>query len=363
LIKRPTIADVARRAGFSPAAVSRWLNGSMQLPAATGDKIRDAVEALNYRPHAQARRLSRGRSDTLGIVVPDISNPFFALIASEAERVATEAGFDLVIWSSRNLIARELACFDRLASGYIDGLILITNHEDDGRLAAAINGQKSRVVIVDEDVKNARAPRFFVENEDGGYRATKHLVDRGHRHILHIGGPKGVMSAIERGAGWLRALADASIVSSADWRIFTEYEVGPATEAAAAIFRLPARPTAVFAGSDAIALGVLTQARAHNVEIPADMSLVGFDGMPIIDLLGPPLTSVAQPIDALGRLGAEQLLRMLNGSTDPEASVRLPVTLVPRHSVGAPSRHFGPVNEAHIHRTAGIVPQAINQGE
>ncbi|MBI2718991.1 MAG: LacI family DNA-binding transcriptional regulator [Rhizobiales bacterium] len=363
MLRRPTIADVARRAGLSPAAVSRWLNGSMQLPAATGDKIREAVEALDYRPHAQARRLSRGRSDTIGIVVPDISNPFFAVIAGEAERVATDAGLDLVIWSSRNLITRELACFDRLASGFIDGLILITNHEDDGRLAVAINRNKGRVVIVDEDVRGVHAPRFFVENEDGGYQATKHLIERGHRHILHIGGPSGVMSAIERAAGWKHALADASITPSANWQIFTEYEVGLATEAAAAIFRLSPRPTAVFAGSDAIALGVLTQARAQNVAIPADMSLAGFDGMPIVDLLGPPLTSIAQPIDVLGRLGAEQLIRMLNGAADSAAPIRLPVTLVVRGSVSAPSHRLGFASQTPIHRTGGMIPQSINQGE
>jgi LacI family transcriptional regulator len=362
-VKRPTISDVAQHAGLSPAAVSRWLNGSMQLPPATAERIRRAVDHLDYRPHAQARRLSRGRADALGIVVPDISNPFFALIASEAERVATKAGLDLVIWSSRNLIERELGCFDRLASSFIDGLILITNHEDDGRLAAAIDRHKNRVVIVDEDVRNTSAPKFFVENEFGGYQATKHLIDHGHRHILHIGGPRGVMSAIERASGWKRALLEAAIEPRADWQIFTEYEVGPATESASAIFRRSPRPTAVFAGSDAIALGVLTQARAHHVSIPSDMSLAGFDGMPIIDLLGPPLTSIAQPIDALGRLSAEKLIEMLGGESETAKTVRLPVALVRRSSVSIPKQEIGPAAPAPTNRMAGMFPQSINKGE
>ncbi len=360
LLKRPTISDVARRAGLSPAAVSRWLNGSMRLPEATGDRIRGAVEALGYRPHAQARRLSQGRSDTIGIVLPDISNPFFALIAGEAERVATASGLDLVIWSSRNLIARELACFDRLASGFIDGLILITNHEDDGRLAAAINQHQGRVVIVDEDVRGALAPRFFVENETGGYQATQHLIDRGHRHILHIGGPSGVMSAVERGKGWRRALAEAAIDPPASWHICTEYELGPAIAAAAAIFRLSPRPSAVFAGSDAIALGVLTQARAQNVAVPAGMSLVGFDGMPINDLLGPPLTSIAQPIDELGHLGAEQLVRMLGGAAEAAAPIWLPVALVERGSVSVPFQNTGSARQAPTYRASRNGP-AVDQ--
>lgn len=335
----------------------------MQLPPATAERIRRAVDDLDYRPHAQARRLSRGRADALGIVVPDISNPFFALIASEAERVAAKAGFDLIIWSSRNLIERELACFDRLASSFIDGLILITNHEDDGRLAAAIERHKNRVVIVDEDVRNTSTPKFFVDNEFGGYLATKYLIDHGHRHILHIGGPRGVMSAIERAEGWKRALHDAAIEPRADWQVFTEYEVGPATESAGDVFRRVSRPTAIFAGSDAIALGVLAQARAHHVSIPAEMSLVGFDGMPIIDLLGPPLTSIAQPIDALGRLGAEKLVEMLNGESEAAKPIRLPVTLVPRSSVSSPKQGIGPGSPAPINRVAGMFPRSINKGE
>ncbi len=288
---------------------------------------------LDYRPNAQARRLSRGRAEAIGIVVPDISNPFFALIAGEAERVAVAAGYDLVIWSSRNLIERELACFERLASGFIDGLILITNHEDDGRLAAEVNRHKGRAVIVDEDVTNAAAPRFFVENETGGYAATRHLIEQGHRLIAHIGGPIGVMSAIERARGWRRALGEAGLAAPDGWHVFTEYEVEPATRAASVLFELDPRPTAIFAGSDAIALGVMTEARARSVAIPADISLVGFDGLPIVDLLGPPLSSVAQPIDELGRLAAERLVAMIEGQVFDDGTSRLPVRLIDRASV------------------------------
>lgn len=363
MAKKTTILDVARLAGLSPAAVSRWLNGTMQLPQATGEKIRLAVKSLDYSPQAHARRLSRGRADAIGIIVPDISNPFFALIASEAERVATASGLDMVIWSSRNLIERELACFDRLATGFIDGLIIITNHEDDGRLAAALNKHVGRVVIVDEDIKHAKAPRFFVENEKGAYEATRHLIEHGHRHILHIGGPRGVMSAIERFNGWKRALNEAGIQPLENWWLNTEYEVGPATEAAAAIFRQSPRPTAVFAGSDAIALGVLTQARNHHVSIPAELSLVGFDGMPIIDLLGPPLTSIAQPIDTLGRLAATELIAGLAGQVDIDKTVREHVCLVQRSSVAKLSHSVRPDAPVSGYRMAGITSQSINKGD
>lgn len=336
--RKTTIADVARHAGMSQAAVSRWLNGKLSLPPASADRIRQAVDILDYQPNAQARRLSKGRSDTIGIIVPDLSNPFFALIASEAEQALAEHGYDLVIWSSRNQPDNELKCFERLSSGLVDGMLLITNHADDGRLAAVINKHARRTVIIDEDVPGALAPRFFVENEAGGYAATRHLLDHGHRFILHIGGPRNVMSATERAKGWQRALAEAGLTPEPGWRIHTEYEVDPAFQAANAIFTRPDRPSAVFAGSDAIALGVMMQARAHGVSIPQDISLVGFDGMPIVDLLGPPLTSVAQPIDELGRRGALSLLALLDGTNTNFETHRLPVGLVSRSSAAAPRK-------------------------
>ena len=350
--RKTTIADVARHAGMSQAAVSRWLNGKLSLPPATADRIRHAVELLDYQPNAQALRLSRGRADTIGIIVPDLSNPFFALIASEAEQALAEHGYDLVIWSSRNQPDNELKCFERLSSGLVDGMLLITNHADDGRLAAAINKHARRTVIIDEDVPGAMAPRFFVENETGGYAATRHLLQQGHRHILHIGGPRDVMSAMERAAGWRRALKEAGIAPQKDWHIFTEYEVAPAFEAANAIFTCSGRPSAVFAGSDAIALGVMMQARAHQASIPQDISLVGFDGMPIVDLLGPPLTSVAQPIDELGRRGALALVALLDGTNTNFETHRLPVGLVSRSSAAAPGKTHALQDEPSTERRA-----------
>jgi LacI family transcriptional regulator len=338
------------------------LNGKLSLPPASADRVRHAVDLLDYRPNAQARRLSKGRADTIGIIVPDLSNPFFALIASEAEQTVAEYGYDLVIWSSRNQPEKELTCFERMSTGLVDGLLLITNHADDGRLAAAINKHARRTVIIDEDVPGALAPRFFVENETGGYAATRKLLQLGHRYILHIGGPHDVMSAAERATGWRRALREAGIEPESSWRICTEYEVAPAFEAARAIFARKDRPTAVFAGSDAVALGVMMQARAHGVAIPADLSLVGFDGMPIVDLLGPPLTSVAQPIDELGRRGALALVGLLNGANTHFATHRLPVSLVSRSSDAAPGPALHAASKDLGKKGAGNSPGVHNIG-
>ena len=338
--RRPTISDVAVRAGVSPATGSRWLNGRIELPESTGDRIRIAVADLTYYPHAQARRLSSGKAEVIGIILPDIANPFFVLLAGEAERVAVAVGYDVVIWSTRNKVERELACFDRLASGYADGLILITKNEDDGCLAARIRSARDRVVIIDENVPGTDAPKFFVDNELGGYGATRHLLDHGHKLIAHIGRPMGVMSAIERAAGWRRALTESGNPPPDGWHIASEYEIEPARADARALFHLSPMPTSVFAGSEAIALGVMYAASERGLEIPVDLSLVGFDCMPINGLFGPPLTTIEQPIAQLGRLGAERLLSLI---VEPEAPrskhrvQRLPVKLAVRNSVAAPA--------------------------
>jgi LacI family transcriptional regulator len=263
-----------------------------------------------------------------------------------------------MIWSSRNQIDRELACFDRLLAGYIDGLLLITNHEDDGRLAERIAAATRRVVVVDEDVPQTAVPKIFVENELGGYLATRHLLEQGHRRIAHIGGPRGVMRAIERAKGWRCALSEAQVPAPAGWHILSEYEVERARADAAMLFDLFPMPTGVFAGSDAIALGVMYQARELGIAIPDNLSLVGFDAMPINELLGPPLTSIRQPIDSLGRLAAERLIAMIDGIGSPDGdTLRLPVSLVERGSVAAPREpsHRGSLTGTAKGSVAGTV--------
>lgn len=336
---RSTIGDVARRAGVSPTAVSRSLNGVIRLPPTTAGRIRKAATELGYHPHAQARSLSTGRAFAIGIIVPEIANPFFSMLAGAAEMIAVDAGYDVVIWSTRNVPEREHACFARLTSGYVDGVLLITNHADDGRLAREVKAASGRVVIVDEDVRGTRVPKIFVQNTTGGMLATRHLIERGHRRIGHIGGPAGVMSAIERAEGWRRGLSEAGLKPRSAWHICSEYEIAASRVDAGKLLDGDPELTAIFAGSDASALGVMYAARDRGLRIPDDLSLVGFDGMALGELLGPPLTSIVQPIAQLGTLAAENLMAMIAGPAErrkDDIVSRLDVRLEKRGSVAAP---------------------------
>jgi LacI family transcriptional regulator len=265
--------------------------------------------------------------------VPGIAKPSVALLA--AKKVAVAAGYVVVIWSSRNIEKRELACFGRFCAGYIDGLILIANRVDDGWFATRVAEARGRVVIVADG--QADALRIFVENEQGGYLATRDLIDMSHRRIVHVGGPARVMSAIERGGGRRRVLAEADGAAPREWHFYSECEFEPAHARACDAFSMRPPPPAMFAGTGVIALGVLTVAHHVGIRVPQDLSSVGFDVMPIVELLEAQMTSIAPPFRALGRLSAECLVTMIDGSGDPDPPVvLLPVELVSRDSVALP---------------------------
>ena len=328
-----TIRDVASHAGVSASTVSRYLNGSMTLPPETSARIERARKQLSYRPNQLAKRLSLGSSELIGLVTPEIGNPFFSALAAAAEDEARLAGFSLLIISTGGDPRIEIASIDRLDSRHVDGLIVMTNRPDDGRLREILTGRRD-VVLLDEDVPDADVARIFVENEIGAYTATRHLIRAGHRRIAHIGGPRDLFSARERFAGFVRAMREADVALDGSLVRFGPYDRAAGLSAIRE-FAGRRMPTAVFTGSDYIAVGVLDGLRQSGLSAPRDISIASFDDMPFADLLHPPLTTVRQPIEEMGRLGVRTLLARLR--TDATAGVaRLPTELVVRDSVGLP---------------------------
>jgi LacI family transcriptional regulator len=329
-----TIQDVAAAAKVSATTVSRYLNNRLELPAETAGRIDAAIAELDYRPNALAKRLSLGRSEAIGLVTPEIANPFFAELAAAVEDEAEKHGYAVLMTSTGGRREREIASLRRLRDRHVDGLIMMTNQPDDGTLAAAVNRQ-GHVVLIDEDIPGVNVPKVFVENRQGAYLATSHLLKAGHRHIVHIGGPSDLFSAMERRAGYLDALAEAEVAPPPTRHGAYSRDFG--LEAMRAILDSGQVPTAVFAGSDFIAIGVMQAIRERGFRVPEDISLVGFDDMPFADLLAPGLTTVRQPTAELGRAGLRALLDLFEKKT-PAALTRLPVTLVERQSVAAPRR-------------------------
>src|SRR3569623_3644448 len=181
------LQEVAQTAGVSKTTVSRYLNKSIALPAATIARIDAAIARHDYRPNLMARRLAMGRTEASGLVVPEIREPFFAELASAVEDEADRHGYTIFVSSTRSDRGREIASLNRLRDHHVDGLIMLTNTPDDGSLAKLISKRRN-VVLVDEDIPGVNVPRVFVENVQGSRAATRFLIDRGHTAIAYLGG-------------------------------------------------------------------------------------------------------------------------------------------------------------------------------
>jgi LacI family transcriptional regulator len=331
-----TIRDVARAAKLSPAAVSRYLNADIVLPKASASRIDRAVRELNYQPNRLARNLSLGQSKMIGLIIPDISNPFFATLACAVEEIAFKAGYGVLLCNTQNDRDREFSYLRLLSGRQLDGILFLTNQAENPELAEIL--QRSRnVVLIDEDVPGVSAPRIFSENRIGGYLATRHLIDNGHERIAFIGGPKNLLSARERFTGFEKALKEGGLRPATQLVRFGPYTSDFGRETALRFFEAKMRPTAIFASSDYVALGVLNAAHRAKLEIPESLSLIGFDDMPLAELLQPPLTTVRQSARDLGTEGTKVLLNLIAGEPVERVETRLPVQLIERGSVRKPS--------------------------
>ncbi|MCA1408053.1 LacI family DNA-binding transcriptional regulator [Ensifer sp. IC3342] len=332
-----SLKDVAAAAGVSVATVSRLLNGSLELPFETKKRIDEAIRELNYQPNPHARRLSRGRSDTIGLVVPDIANPFFATLVAAVEAEADKLGLAVSLYATLNRSGREVAYLQLIERNHVDGLIFVTNHPDDGQLATLIN-RTGKVVVVDEDVPDAKAPKLFCDNERGGYLAGKHLAEHGHKRVLFIGGPEVMISSRRRLQGLERAIREAGASPADISKYHGEYTIEYGREAGRRFLAENRPATAIFASSDEIAIGLIEVLRAEGVSIPADVSLVGFDDVGPLHLFAPPLTAIRQPVRSIGERAVALLLET-NWQEAPRASeTLLPVEIVVRRSVAPPTR-------------------------
>ena len=322
--RRATIRDVAKAAGLSPATVSRYLNGKIQLPSGSSQRIRDAIRELHYQPNATARNLSLGQTDLLGLIVPNVSNPFFATIAEAAEEAAFQAGFGVLLCNARDDAARELRYLGLLARNQVDGVLLLTNSNasSHAELISTVNAS-GNVVILDEDVEDARAPKLFVENENGARMATEHLWAMGHRRIAHIGGPVGLYSAERRLSGYLAALRGHGLEPDRTLVVRGPYTRAFGAEAFALLRGVDV--SAVFCASDFVAMGLLEAAREQGVRVPQELSVVGFDDSAFVDMLQPALTTVRQPAERLGAEGMALLIDLVR----EDAKVEVPPTLLP----------------------------------
>jgi len=336
--KPPTIADVARLAGVHKATASRALNPrtSDQVNAATARRVVSAAKRLRYQPNTLARSLSTRRSATIGVLIPDLTNPLFPLVVRGIEDALSEQGYTALLANTDNDPEREQTQFEALLSRKVDGFILATARRDHPLLRQA-HQQGTAVVLLNRSTDEPLFPVVAGDDAAGVHAAVDHLVALGHRRIAHLSGPTAMSTGFTRGRAFRSAVAAHSLAPAETPVV----ECGSYTEdsGAAATRRLLAEHpeiTAIFAGNDMIALGALQELREHRLDCPGDVSLVGFNDMRFVDKLVPPLTTVHVPHHQLGAEAAQLLLDQLDSPDRPAKTVSLPLDLVIRQSTAPP---------------------------
>ena len=310
----PTMKDVAKAAGVSVTTVSHVINETRFVSEELRSRVLRVMEESNYHPNILARGLRQGITHTIGLIVPDNSNPFFAEVSRVAEMVGFENDFSVILCNSDKNVDREAAYLEVLTAKQVDGIIFIAASSKQ-ELLEDIAARGIPIVVADRDVSQTLVDVVLVNHEQGGYDATRYLLSLGHRRIACIAGPTRLTPSGERVHGYRRALAEAGLAVDEELvASCTESYVGGEI-AMAQLLRLERRPTGVFTYNDVTAIGALRAARNVGVDVPGALSIVGFDDIALASATVPALTTVAQPIADLATVATELLIeRIRNGA-------------------------------------------------
>lgn len=337
---RPTMKDVASQANVSVSTVSYVLNGTGPVSADRRARVLNAVRELNYIPNESARSLKRRSASTIGLAIPDLSNPFFSELARGVERAAAERDVLVVLCSSENSEEAESTNARLLRSRRVDGVIYLTGFDESPNSLLELQ-TLGPVILVDERIPGAELPAIVADGRRGARDVATHVVQLGHRRFACIAGPEALWTAEQRLSGYREALAmggidpDGMRVAVGDYRMDSGYEL------ARELLDVPVaeRPTALLCANDMMAIGALEYCRGNGIRVPGDVSIVGFDDVPMAALLTPRLTTVRQPAHEMGIRAAEVLIdriRSTNDAADNDLPAPFPVEIKVRESAAVP---------------------------
>jgi LacI family repressor for deo operon, udp, cdd, tsx, nupC, and nupG len=322
--KTPTIQDVARSAKVSTATVSRALSNPDRVSEGTRARVSEAIRATGYTLNQAARSLRQRSSRTILVALPDIRNTFFSSILDAVEREATNRGYGMLVANLflANRPAQRLQ--DYMLSNRADGLLLLDGSLDLAMLQSLVAPPHSvPLVVACEEIPNSGFHMVLTDNLQAAERATRHLIDLGHKRIGHLLGPDQNVVARDRLAGFTRAISQAGLPLRQSWLLRGNFQLESGFAAASQFMSLEERPTAVFAANDESAIGFLSGLRQYGVECPRDISVVGFDDLAVAAHYAPPLTTMRQPRELLGRMAAEALIDLLEDVEQQRGRLRI----------------------------------------
>ncbi|WP_346857829.1 LacI family DNA-binding transcriptional regulator [uncultured Draconibacterium sp.] len=310
--------DVATRAGVSIATVSRVLNNNGNVNEATRAKINKAIKDLKYQPSRVAKRLRSKSisSNLLGVLIPDIENPFYVDVLRGIEELAYNNNYAIIMCNFGQDEKKEKLYLEILQSEAIDGLIVAPAHEDDPLLKKMVKDGLP-VVCVDRGLKDANVDVVLVDNVTGAYTAVDYLIKSGYKRVAYIAGLKAIPSSNLREQGYRKALEENGIAYDEELVKFGNSKHESGVELCNELLKLPNPPDAIFTGNNLITLGALETIQKWKLKIPEDIAIIGFDDMQWSSSLNPPLTAVRQPAMEIGKRAVELLIQRIQ---DPERS-------------------------------------------
>ncbi|TYB97329.1 MAG: LacI family transcriptional regulator [Kosmotoga sp.] len=325
-----TIADIAKMANVSKATVSYVINNKEGVSLDVRNKIKQIIKESNYKPNTMARALAGKRTNSVGLIIPDISDMFYANIIRGVEKASGKFGYFLNLFTTHADPEKEHEVFDFLTSSIADGVIVMTYFVGK-EVTRKLKQRKIPFVFLDfpydDDIYSVS-----VDNFEGGYKATSYLTALGHRKIAFIHGPEAARDSKARYHGYLKALREHNIPYNNDLVLKGDFLRQGGYKAAKSLIKNNKVPTALFAANDQMALGAMTAFKKEGYRIPEDISIIGFDNTEASTFSKPTLTTIMQPIFEMGSLAAKTLISLINGKTPEMKRYLLKTRLIERHS-------------------------------
>ena len=332
---RPTIFDVADRAGVSYATVSRVVNGQPSVRESTRQRVQAAMLELGYVAHVTARALARGRTQAIGLLAQEIDNPFFSVVIKGIDHEISAAGYDLLLCTTHNRREKEAEYVARLSHGMVDGLLIVLPHELPAYVSQ-LRVEDFPFVLIDHDSEAPGCNIINAANRPGTREGIAYLIGLGHRRIACITGRPDVGATQQRLAGYRDALEAAGIPLDDSLVVEGDFLEPRGHEAALQLLSIPDRPTAIFASSDAAAFGVMSAAHDVGLRVPDDLSVLGFDDVVEASYPSSALSTVRQPLREMGHVAVRRLMSLIAQPAQAPERIVMGTELVVRRTTAPP---------------------------
>lgn len=330
-----TMKQVAQRAGVSISTVSHVINNTRAVSDAVRERVLGIVDEMRYVPSAVARSLKNDKTNTIGVLVPNSSNPYFAELIRWIEDAAFELGYHIILCNAHGGACKQGAYLRLLMEKRIDGLILVASGADDEHDLLRRH-ESVPIVQLERALPGLDADLVLAAQEEGAWQATRHLIELGHRHIACVSGPADLPRSRERVGGFMRAMRDAGLGVPDDCLLNVEFTSAGGHAAFGSLLARPRRPTAVFVTSDLMAIGGLCAASSAGMRVPGELSVVGYDDIGAACYATPPLTTIAPPKREMARQAIQRLIERIRGGQASPGRIALASSLVLRSSTARP---------------------------